>query len=200
VEGKTVLGIGPGLGTDQETQEFIRKFVCETSMPTILDADGLNAFAGKAELLRLRKSPFLAITPHPGEMARLLQCTSAAIQGDRVKAAQEAANRWNAHVILKGFHSIIAAPDGQVLVNTTGNAGLSKGGTGDVLTGVLAALTAQFGTDDLTRILALGVYLHGAASSLLPPDEDFSGILASEVANAVPRARATLIEEIRRGG
>jgi ADP-dependent NAD(P)H-hydrate dehydratase / NAD(P)H-hydrate epimerase len=200
LEGKTVLAVGPGIGTNPETQEFIRKFVCETSLPTILDADGLNAFAGKADLLRQRKAAFLAITPHPGEMARLLQSTSAEIQGNRIKAAQESANRWNVYVILKGFHTIIAAPDGKVWVNTTGNAGLAKGGTGDVLTGVLAALTAQFGTEDWQRVLVLGVYLHGAASEHIPAKEETSGILASEVATAIPRARAALIEEIRRSG
>jgi ADP-dependent NAD(P)H-hydrate dehydratase / NAD(P)H-hydrate epimerase len=200
LEGKTVLAVGPGLGTERETQEFIRKIVCETPMPVILDADGLNAFAEHAELLRKRKSPFLAITPHPGEMARLLGSTSAAVQGDRIKAALEAAQRWNVHVVLKGFHTIIAAPDGQVWVNTTGSAGLAKGGTGDVLTGVLTGLTAQFGTREWMRTLALGVYLHGVAAELREPGVDDSALLAGDVGSAIPRARAALIEEIRRGG
>lgn len=198
-QGKNVIAIGPGVTTEPETQEFIRGAVRETPLPVILDADGLNAFAGKAELLRQRKSPFLAVTPHPGEMARLLGTSSAAVQEDRAKLAQQAAAEWNAHVILKGFHTILAVPDGRIWVNIAGNAGLAKGGTGDVLTGVLAAMTAQFGTADWLRVLALGVYLHGSAASVKPCRPEDAGLLAAEVADQIPRARARLIEEMRRG-
>jgi hydroxyethylthiazole kinase-like uncharacterized protein yjeF len=196
--GKTVLAVGPGLGTHPETQEFIARLTAETELPVILDADGLNAFAGRPELLRRRKTPFLAVTPHPGEMARLLGTTTAKVQENRVAAALDSAKKWNAHVILKGFHTLVAAPDGKLFVNTSGNPGLAKGGSGDVLTGILAALTAQFGTTDWVRVLALGVYLHGIAADLLAADgEEVSGMLASEVARAVPRAREWLIREIR---
>ena len=199
-QGKSVMAIGPGVGTEPETEEFIRGAVRDTPLPIILDADGLNAFAGKADLLRQRKSPFLALTPHPGEMARLLGTSSAAVQDTRARLAQQAAKDWNAHVILKGFHTILAAPDGQVWINTTGNAGLAKGGTGDVLTGVLAAVTAQFGTSDWQRVLALGVYLHGSAASAAPYRPEDAGLLAGDVARHIPRARARLLEEIRSGG
>jgi NAD(P)H-hydrate repair Nnr-like enzyme with NAD(P)H-hydrate dehydratase domain len=112
----------------------------------------------------------------------------------------DSAKKWNAHVILKGFHTLIASPDGKLFVNTSGNPGLAKGGSGDVLTGILAALTAQFGTTDWVRVLALGVYLHGLAADLLAAEEDeVSGMLASEVARAVPRARKWLLREIRFG-
>jgi len=198
-QGKNVIAIGPGVTTEPETQEFIRGTVRETPLPVILDADGLNAFAGKAELLRQRKSTFLAVTPHPGEMARLLGTSSAAVQEDRARLAQQAAAEWNAHVILKGFHTILAAPDGRIWVNIAGNASLAKGGTGDVLTGVLAAMTAQFGTSDWLRVLALGVYLHGSAASVKPYRPEDAGLLAAEVADHVPRARARLLQEIRRG-
>ena len=200
LEGKTVLAIGPGLGTLPETQQAIQQLVHESPLPIILDADGLNAFAGKADLLRERKSPFLAITPHPGEMARLQGITNAAVQADRAKTALDAARRWNAHVILKGFHTILAAPDGRIWVNTTGGPGLAKGGSGDVLTGVLAALTAQFGTTDWLRVLALGVFLHGAAADAIAMKEEPSGILASEVARRIPGARDWLLREIQFGG
>ena len=200
-EGKTVLGVGPGLGTHPETQEFIARLTAESDLPVILDADGLNAFAGRSELLSRRKNPFLAVTPHPGEMARLLGTTTAKVQENRVAAALDSAKKWNAHVILKGFHTLIASPDGKLFVNTSGNPGLAKGGTGDVLTGILSALTAQFGTTDWVRVLALGVYLHGVAADLLAAEnEDVSGMLASEVANAVPRAGEWLLREIRFGG
>jgi len=198
-DGKSVLGIGPGLGTHKQTQEFIRTIVGQTELPIILDADGLNAFAEDGESLRKRKTKYLAITPHPGEMARLMGISTKEVQADRVGAARESAKRWNAHVILKGFHTIVAAPNGELLVNTTGNAALAKGGTGDVLTGVLAALTSQFGTSDWLRVLALGVYLHGAAAAKigLPPDR--SGILAHEIAGGVPNARAVLLKELQFG-
>jgi NAD(P)H-hydrate epimerase len=196
-ENKDVLALGPGLGLNPETQDFIRKVILQTELPIILDADGLNAFAGNADQLHSRKSKFLAITPHPGEMARLLMCSNKDVQADRVKAAQDAARRWNARVILKGSHTIIAAPDGQIFVNSTGNPGLAKGGSGDVLTGVLAALTAQFKTADWTRVLALGVYLHGKAAEQATKNTDESGLLASEVAAALPRARHQLLEELQ---
>jgi NAD(P)H-hydrate epimerase len=200
VKGKTVLAVGPGLGQESGTQKFIRALVRETALPTILDADGLNAFASNGGELRDRKSQFLAITPHPGEMARLLGVTTNEVQKDRVYVAEESAKRWNAYVLLKGFHTILTSPDGQVFINTTGNPGLAKGGSGDVLSGILAALTGQFGTQDWLRVLALGAWLHGRAADTLIEDADPSGILASDVARALPYARFELLEEIRRGG
>jgi NAD(P)H-hydrate repair Nnr-like enzyme with NAD(P)H-hydrate dehydratase domain len=101
---------------------------------------------------------------------------------------------------LKGFHTIIASPDGDVFVNTTGNPGLAKGGTGDVLTGLLAALTAQFKTDDWARVLALGVYLHGLAADLAVNGMDVSGLLADDVINMIPDARAGLLQELQKIG
>jgi ADP-dependent NAD(P)H-hydrate dehydratase / NAD(P)H-hydrate epimerase len=200
VKGKTVLAVGPGLGQEPGTQKFVRTLVQSTTLPTILDADGANAFASNGDALRERKSQFLAITPHPGEMARLLGITTKEVQKDRVRIAADAAKNWNAYVLLKGFHTILASPDGQMFVNTTGNPGLAKGGSGDVLTGILAALTGQFGTQDWLRVLALGAWLHGRAADTLIEDADPSGILASDVARALPYARFELLEEIRRGG
>jgi hydroxyethylthiazole kinase-like uncharacterized protein yjeF len=198
-EGKGVLGIGPGLGTSRQTQEFIRTIVSQTELPVVLDADGLNAFAGDGASLRKRKTTFLAVTPHPGEMARLLGVSTKEVQADRLNAARNSAQKWNAHVVLKGFHTIVASPKGDLFVNTTGNAGLAKGGTGDVLTGVLAALTAQFGTADWHRVLTLGVYLHGAAAEALRGLTDLSGILAQEIARYIPIARTRLLRDIERG-
>jgi ADP-dependent NAD(P)H-hydrate dehydratase / NAD(P)H-hydrate epimerase len=199
-KGKSVLAIGPGLGTEPQTQHCIRTIVRSTELPVILDADGLNAFDGRADELRQRKSKFLAITPHPGEMARLLGRSIRDVQRDRLKAAQEAARRWNAHVILKGFHTLIAAPAGAVFVNTTGNAGLAKGGTGDVLTGLLAALTAQFKTEEWLRALALGVYLHGLAADIGVTRMDASGLIADDVISLIPDARMKLLQELQNIG
>ena len=194
------MAIGPGLGQNSETQEFIRSIVQSTELPVILDADGLNAFAGRADELRERKGKFIAITPHPGEMSRLLKSSTQLVQEDRVKTAQEAAKRWDVHVILKGSRTIVAAPDGQTFINTTGNAGLAKGGSGDVLTGVLAALTGQFKTDSWVRVLALGVYLHGAAAEVAAEGTELSGVVAGDVARAVPKARLRLLQELQRRG
>src|SRR5262249_24444267 len=127
-EGKSVLAIGPGLGTAPETREFIASLVRETPLPRILDAHALTAFAARETVLRDRQSPFLALTPHPGEMALLLGITTAQVEADRVHIARDAAKGWNAHVVLKGFHTLIASPDGKLFVNTTGNPGLAKGG------------------------------------------------------------------------
>jgi len=196
-EGKSVLAIGPGLGQHRQTQEFIRTVLQQTELPVVLDADGLNAFAKDGASLRKRKTKFLAVTPHPGEMARLMGISTKEVQADRLKAARESAVKWNAHVVLKGFHTIIASPLGEVFINTTGNAGLAKGGTGDVLTGVLAALTAQFGTQDWHRVLTLGVYLHGSAADARERTADISGVLAHEIADAIPVARAALARELR---
>lgn len=199
IQGKTVLGIGPGLGTHSDTQEAIRELVRESALPIILDADGLNAFDGRADLLRDRKSSFLAITPHPGEMGRLLGTTSSEVQSDRLKIASEAARRWNAYIILKGFRTLLVAPDGRTWVNISGGPSLAKGGSGDVLTGVLAALTAQFGIEDWLRILALGTFLHGVAADMLALEEEPSGVLAHQVAQRIPAAREWLLREIQFG-
>jgi ADP-dependent NAD(P)H-hydrate dehydratase / NAD(P)H-hydrate epimerase len=200
LHGMTVLGMGPGIGTHPETQEFIRSVVAHADLPLVVDADGLNAFAGQAEILSNRKSPHLVVTPHPGEMARLCGLTTAQVQADRIKVATEFAGKWNAVVLLKGFHTVIAAPNGDVFVNTTGNAGLAKGGSGDVLTGLLSALIAQFGAADLYRVVALGAYLHGRAAELVSAQSDESGVLAGEVAQFVPMARRKLLQELQSRG
>ena len=198
-EGKSVLAIGPGLGTHRQTQEFIRTIVTQTELPVVLDADGLNAFDGHTPSLRKRKTKFLAVTPHPGEMARLLGVSPKDVQAGRVKMARESALQWNTHVILKGFHTIIASPTGELFINTTGNAGLAKGGSGDVLTGLLAGLTAQFGTRDWYRVLTLGVYLHGIAAENSAQAHELSGVLALEVVQNIASARGRLIRELQRG-
>jgi hydroxyethylthiazole kinase-like uncharacterized protein yjeF len=199
-EGKSVIGIGPGLGTHPETQQLVRTVVRETRLPVILDADGLNAFAGHGDELRGSDVRPLAITPHPGEMARLLGAARQAVQDERLQTAQQAARRWNACVVLKGFHTLITGPAGSVFVSTSGNAGLAKGGSGDTLTGVLAALTAQFGTVDWPRVLALGVYLHGMAAERASRGADLSGLLASDVSDALPAARLELLRELQSRG
>jgi hydroxyethylthiazole kinase-like uncharacterized protein yjeF len=192
---KSVLAMGPGLSTNHETQQFIRAVLQRSSLPVILDADGLNAFAGRADEFRTRKPELLALTPHPGEMARLLDTTTSDVQSRRLEIALEAAKRWQAFVILKGFHTILATPDGRAYVNTTGNAGMATGGTGDVLTGMLAGLTAELGTKNWECVLGLGVHLHGLAGDVAAERVGQAPLVASDLIDALPEAYARFLAQ-----
>jgi NAD(P)H-hydrate epimerase len=194
VRGKSVLAIGPGLSMQHETQQFIRLVVGQSELPIILDADGLNAFAGLADTLNERRATALVLTPHPGEMARLLGITVKEVQARRLDVALEAAGRWCAHVILKGFHTILATPTGHAYINTTGNPGMATGGTGDVLTGILSGLTAQFGIEDWARVLCLGVYLHGLAGDIAASRVGEAPLIASDLIDAIPEAYARVLK------
>jgi NAD(P)H-hydrate epimerase len=195
LQGKSVLAMGPGLTTHPETSQFVREVVATASLPLILDADALNAFAGNTVELKKRKSTWLAITPHPGEMARLLGCSTADVQEDRLNVARKAAADWNAYVVLKGYRTIIAAPDGQAFVNPTGNPGMATGGSGDVLTGILAGLTAQFGTEDWGRLLSLGTYVHGLAGDHAAAEVGQVALIASDIVRRLPQAFRSLLPE-----
>ncbi|HEY2915294.1 MAG TPA: NAD(P)H-hydrate dehydratase, partial [Candidatus Angelobacter sp.] len=145
LKGKTVVALGPGLSQNEETAEFIRDFVsiCATSL--VLDADGINAFAGHGEEIQpdADDHSFRVLTPHPGEMARLIGSPVPAIQADRVGTARRAAELTRACIVLKGHRTVIASPSGHIWINLTGNPGMAKGGSGDVLTGIVAAVLAQ---------------------------------------------------------
>jgi ADP-dependent NAD(P)H-hydrate dehydratase / NAD(P)H-hydrate epimerase len=190
---KSVLAMGPGLSTNPETQQFIRTVLQKLSLPVILDADGLNAFAGLAEEFRTRKPELLALTPHPGEMGRLLGATARDVQAKRLEVALDVAAKWKAFVILKGFHTILATPDGRAYINTTGNPGMATGGTGDVLTGMLAGLTAEFGTKKWEYVLGLGVYLHGLAGDVAAERVGEAPLVASDLIEALPEAYSRLL-------
>lgn len=199
LERKNVLALGPGLSTHNETQQFVRTVVTDCPMPVILDADGLNAFADRASDLKRRKTPRLALTPHPGEMARLLGCTAKDVQSRRLDVARQAAADWNAVVVLKGHQTVVAAPDGRAWVNSTGNPGMASGGTGDALTGMLAGLTAQFGVDVWERTLGFGVYLHGLAGDLAAAEVGEVPLMASDLIRAIPWALARVLSETECG-
>lgn len=198
LHGKNVLALGPGLTTHAETRQFVRAVLASNPpVPIILDADGLNSFDGSAGELR-GTNRMLAITPHPGEMARLLGCTPKDVQARRVEFAVSSAANWNAIVILKGNWTVIAAPDGRVWINSTGNPGMSSGGTGDVLTGMLAGLTAQFGAQkNWAETLALGVYLHGLAGDLAAEEFGEAPLLASDLIRRISPAFAQLHDELQ---
>ena len=193
---KNVLAMGPGLSTHPETQQFVRAVLAEGALPVILDADGLNAFAGRADELNNRRAAALAVTPHPGEMARLLGCTTRDVQSQRLEVALQAAARWRAYVVLKGYHTIVATPDGSAFINSTGNPGMATGGTGDVLTGMLAGLIAQFGTERWEKVLGLGVYLHGLAGDLAAARVGEAPMIASDLIVAIPHAFQQLRSEL----
>ena len=162
----TALAGGPGLGTSHQARVLLED-ACRLELPLLLDADALNLLAVEGELqvaLATRSAPTL-LTPHPAEAARLLDCSVAAVQADRLAAASELATHYHAWVALKGCGTIIAAPDGQRFINTTGNPGLATAGSGDVLSGIVTALLAQ-GWPPLEALLA-GVHLHGAAADAL---------------------------------
>jgi len=168
--GKTVLAIGPGLGQGPETAEFVAGLLAATKIPAIIDADALNILASRPDLLAdvsamAKDGRTIVLTPHPGEMARLAGITVAQVQANRLEVAQEFAERFGVTLVLKGARTLIAHPDGQVAVNTTGNPGMAKGGSGDLLTGLVAGLVAQF-PGDAGRAVEAAVYLHGLAADL----------------------------------
>lgn len=203
LKGKRALAMGPGLTTQEETQAFVRAVVkTYTDVPIVLDADGLNAFVGRAAELKDRKG-LLAITPHPGEMARLTGRTAGEIQSNRVEIALKTAADWNAVVVLKGHHTVTAAPDGLAYINSTGNPGMGTGGTGDVLTGMLAGLTAQYAQNlDATgyaMLVAFGVYLHGRAGDIAYAGYSGAPLMASDLIRAIPRAYAQFYSECAGG-
>ncbi len=181
---KRCIAIGPGLGTDPETRPLVHRVVETSNLPLVIDADGLNHLVDHLDLLKARKTPTI-ITPHPGEMARLMGCASPQVQADRITAARDLARQYQIHVILKGARTLIADPEGSVWINPTGNPGMASGGMGDVLTGAVAGLLAQ-GCPPLDAAIA-AVYLHGLAADMLATKTS-RGFLATEVMNTLPQA------------
>jgi NAD(P)H-hydrate epimerase len=199
MKGKRAVAIGPGLSTHNETQQFVHTIVGRRPpIPIVLDADGLNAFDGRSSELKDSKE-MIALTPHPGEMARLLGCTAKDVQSQRLNVAQKAAADWNAFIILKGHQTIVAAPNGDTWINSTGNPGMATGGTGDVLTGTLAGLTAQYGAKSWGQTLGFGVYLHGLAGDLAAADVGQTPLIASDLIRAIPDAFQHFLDELGRG-
>jgi ADP-dependent NAD(P)H-hydrate dehydratase / NAD(P)H-hydrate epimerase len=179
---KDVLAIGPGLGTNPETVELVRRLVTECALPMVVDADGLNALAGTGFRGRA-----LVLTPHPGEMSRLAGATTAEIQADRVDVARRFAIARGATLVLKGQRTLIAFPDGRVWINPTGTPAMASGGSGDILTGLIAGLLAQF-PDDADRAIAAAVYLHGRAAELGAGEWGEKALVATDLLEFLPEA------------
>ena len=175
-----VIAVGPGLGQAPGTAAFVQGLVERAGVPLVLDADALNAFSGDPDRLTGRDGVDVVITPHPGEMARLLNLSVEALQHDRLRHATEFAARHRVHVVLKGHRTIIAGPDNRAFINLTGNPGMATGGTGDLLTGMIAAWFAQL--LDAEAACKLAVYLHGAAGDLAEADEGDVALVAGDIA------------------
>jgi NAD(P)H-hydrate epimerase len=194
-----VIAIGPGLGQGAGTRAFVRALIERSAAPLVVDADGLNAFAGASEGLVGKEGRDVIITPHPGEMARLLGSTIEEVETNRVEVARAFASEHNVYVVLKGHRTLIATPDGSVYINPTGNPGMASGGTGDVLTGMIAAWLAQL--LDAEAACKLAVYLHGMAGDLTEADEGevsmTSADLAAHIGDAILEltARRKVVEK-----
>jgi len=190
LDGKTVLAIGPGLGQSPETVKFTMGVLAETNIPAVIDADALHIVAvdpGLLAQLAHRNERVLVLTPHPGEMARLAGITVAEVQARRLEVARGFAERFGVTVVLKGARTLIAHPDGKVAVNTTGNPGMAKGGSGDLLTGLVAGLLAQY-PEDAARAVEAAVYLHGLAADLAVREGDEHTLLATDSLAQLSRA------------
>ena len=190
---KKCLAIGPGIGTNPETKMLVQRLLQESKKPMVIDADGLNCLIGRTEILKNFEKP-IVLTPHPGEMSRLIGTTAADVQKDRIKCARNFAEKFNVHVVLKGARTVVAHPDGRVFINPTGNPGMASGGMGDVLTGVIAGFIAQGHSPELAA--HAGVYLHGAAADSLAKNKGSFGYLATDVMNTLPEAIKRLSDSI----
>ncbi|WP_089407500.1 NAD(P)H-hydrate dehydratase [Granulicella rosea] len=181
MKGIKVLAIGPGLSQKPGAPEFARGMVRKTSVPVVIDADALNAFAGETELLKAAAAEGrpVVLTPHPGEMGRLAGLTVPEVEADRIGLARRFATEHGVTLVLKGWRTLIAHPDGRIAVNTTGNPAMAKGGSGDILTGIVAAMVAQF-PDRVAEAVEAAVYLHGLAGDFAAQAMDEHTVLATD--------------------
>jgi NAD(P)H-hydrate epimerase len=186
-KGRQAVCLGPGLGTSKEVADRVRRLVSELPLPMVVDADGLNNLAGKLALVK--KAPARRIlTPHPGEMARLLGATVPEVQKDRLGTARQAAKKSGAVVVLKGASTVVADPDGTAYIVPTGNPGMASGGTGDVLTGIIGGLLSQ--GHDACQAACLGAYVHGEAGDLVMETKGQHGLAAGDMIEALPTVLA----------
>ena len=193
----SAIALGPGISRDGDTERFVHRFLEKAELPAVVDADGLNALAGNVEVLGARTAPTV-LTPHPGEMSRLIGATTADIQRDREGCALSFAKERNVVLVLKGAGTVIASPDGDVAVNTTGGAGLACGGTGDVLTGLIGGLLAQ-GVSAWNSAV-LGAYLHGSAGDLAAEERTEWGMVAGDVVRALSVAWKRVTRDVHGTG
>lgn len=179
-----LLALGPGLGRHPETARLVRELVKRVSLPMVIDADGLNNLSERPAALKELQAPAV-LTPHPGELARLTGKTAAEIEADRVGAARAFAAEYNVVLVLKGVPSVVATPDGRCYLNSTGNSGLASGGSGDVLTGLIAGLLGQGCQPEEAAVC--GVYLHGLIADYLKEETGERAMIAGDLLEKMPQ-------------
>lgn len=191
-----VLAIGPGLSQNKQTQGLVRKVILKIDKPMVIDADGLNALVGHLDILHRKNAKIpqrrktLILTPHPGEMARLLSKKVSFVQKNRIKIAKEFAKKYNVILVLKGHKTVIANPKGVMYTNTTGNPGMATAGVGDILTGMISSFIGQ----RLEPFLAtkLAVYIHGLAGDLAAKEKGQISLIATDLLKKLPEAIRTV--------
>ena len=186
LEKKTVLAVGPGLGQHPATEAFLLELLGKTKLPIVLDADALNILAKHPDRIDGRGRT-MVLTPHPGEMARLAGISTREVQANRESLAREFALRHNVTLLLKGWRTLIAHPNGAVAINTTGNPGMAKGGSGDILTGIVAAMIAQY-PDQIAEAVNAAAYMHGLAADIAVAEQDEHTLLATDTVSHLWRA------------
>jgi NAD(P)H-hydrate epimerase len=189
MQGKQALAVGPGISTNEDTASLVKELVPSVRCPIVLDADAITAVSEDPAILRKAQVP-LVLTPHPGEMARICQCTVSDVQRNRIESASKFSRDYGVVLVLKGHRTIIAAPDGKLAINSTGNPAMASGGMGDTLTGIIAGLLAQ--GFDAFRAASLGVYVHGAACDRIFDRVSSRGLLASDMLDEVPEVLGLL--------
>ena len=185
-KGKSVLAIGPGISREPQTADLVRDLVARLPLPMVVDADGLNAFESRTDALN-GKGRTLVITPHPGEMARLAGCSIVDVQKDRLGVARKFAREHELIVVLKGNRTLVVQPEGEAWVNTTGNPGMATGGTGDILTGIVAGMIAQHSKNAFVAVLA-AVHLHGLAGDGMRERVGEHSLVATDLLQGLPEA------------
>ena len=194
--------VGPGLTTHPSTMRLVREVVRLSPVPVVLDADGINAFARRPEAIRNEAGHAIAITPHPGEMGRLLGCSIAEVQSRRLETARDCAGKHGLFTVLKGFQTVVAAPDGRALINSTGNPGMATGGSGDILAGMAGRFVAgwyrKYRGADMRALgdgLAAAVYLHGMAGDIVAIEKGEESLTATDLIGTLPSAFKSVYPE-----
>jgi len=192
---RDVAALGPGLGGGEETGAVVRRIVSAARIPLVLDADALNALAGDLASLGNSAAPALILTPHPGEMARLAGKEIRDVESDRLAAATDFATANNCYLLLKGARTVIAAPDGRMAINCSGNPGMASGGMGDVLAGIITALLGQ-GYEPFAAC-CLGAFCHGLAGDMVAAEKGEIGLVATDVQEMLPYAFERLAQRTK---
>jgi NAD(P)H-hydrate epimerase len=193
VKGKDALLIGPGISTDESTAEFLTKFVPELRLPIVIDADGLNILSARSNLLKKLPRPAI-LTPHPGEFARLVDLPLREVIKRKLELGPDFARKYGAYLVLKGYRTLTSTPDGWTFINPTGNPGMATGGSGDVLSGMIASFLMQ--EKEALRAALTAVYLHGLSGDLAAEKIGERALVAGDLIRFLPRAAKTLEDEV----